>query len=209
MSQAVTRGVELELQRTEISDGALRQRRNLILTSSFLIIRAFVGIELTTTLTVQGLTFLLKNPSRVNDVLVVLNLYFTWRFYQYAVADNWFNKLKAQFMHQFGLKASKLVYNEIKRLNPTLKSFGGKFGYQYFKRHSCTKYQIDISPLETFEGGNIESGNFLVSRIKVEMLRIPLAIVFVFREKVVSDYVLPILYSAVGTYVYYVTSVST
>jgi len=175
-----------------------------LVASSFLIVGTLAGVELSQEIKVQGLSFTIEKPEVIKEALLILNLYFLWRFYQYAVGDDWWNVLKGQFGGQLNEAVSFLVQRDIKRNNPSLKSFSGKFGYWYLKKVSTTKYLVDVSPTETMDGEKLENGNFHVSRIKIQLFKLPLATLFILREKVISDYVLPFLYGALASYLYFV-----
>lgn len=83
-----------------MNDELIRQRRNLIITSSIGVIILFVGIE------IEKLNFIFinlkgfENPERFLTLLLVCHLYFLWRYYQYFNSYGK-NPMKKEFLNWF------------------------------------------------------------------------------------------------------------
>ncbi|TOK50906.1 hypothetical protein, partial [Vibrio parahaemolyticus] len=79
--------VEEKTRSRELSEGLLRQRRNLLVSSVAVFIFIALGFELTE-LRFLGNTAKVNNPLVVPILLMVAHLYFTLRYWQYYLEEN-------------------------------------------------------------------------------------------------------------------------
>lgn len=183
-----------------MSEGLLRQRRNLMITSILLWIMKYGGVTFTK-FSFVGFDITLKNPNVLILSLWIAFAYFLFRYYQYF-SDEGVKKLQSVFSGTIENKCEPIIRNLVKEKFPT-NNDAIRYSYAFLKRDSWIyKGHALGSEFDPITGTNIGSGHF---ELPIKRSQLWKGIVFamidtIFRNSVVTDYLLPF---AVACFVLY------
>jgi hypothetical protein len=189
-------GVLLSSEKFELSDGALRQRRNLMSITLLIVFIQLAGVEFGEQVKFMGTTFIITNPSFIGQFILISQAYFLWRFYQYFYHDSVAPTLKSQYRSQLKSKQDQKVMSQIfNKLPEGIKTISGSYTYDELKKLNVNSgvYDVEVSsPREE----DFESDKHLVevSRKLVEKKKLPVVCGFAFRGKIITDFYLPIFF---------------
>lgn len=178
-----------------MSDATNRQRRNLIISTIALILTSHAGMEFGKDLRLFGASVLITNPSMLISFLLLTHVYFSWRFYQYFHVDNAYSALKGQYKKALNNKLDNTLMAYIFASLPRgVTSISGGFNYSDVSRTDNSGGCYDVK-VDYPTGRDGEYSSELVS-VPVEIFRfksIPIAVKFLFRGKILTDYYLPFI----------------
>ena len=174
----------------ELSDGSLRQRRNLLVVSLLLILLDQAEISFGNTISVQGLVLKVGNPEVIFLLLHVMLLYFAWRYYQYFTLDNVYSSLKSQYRDLRKTIKDRGIVKEIFRQYPKLTGLKGSYKYSDLKKSGHHYYTIsaDTNDKEVFPRTPYI---VRINRWLLDSREIVALIIFVMRGRILTDYYLP------------------
>jgi|GEM_PF-2296649 hypothetical protein len=183
----------------DMSEGLIRQRRNLISVSCILVFLKFAGVEISK-LSFLGLDFdELKNPSAFYLLIWVAYFYFALRYYQYfwqegrsKVTNNYISGVRNRTINKVWTNAKKSKINgEFRTYEPNtleeLEANDWKYEATYRKA----------------DGTKIVVGMVLEKKERVKC-RVNTIINLTFHTSIVTDYLLPFLF-AIGALSYCAT----
>ena len=144
-----------------MSEGILRQRRNLILTS-LTILLFFLGEMTVDQINVLGTIVNIKSQSGVEIVLFILLIYFTWRYIQYYNIDD-----RAKQFHR--LRNGKATEVELNFFDKTAKNRAKCFDFD----HKYTNFKKDRDINGLYDTGFDEKSGLLKKIRIVELSGTP------------------------------------
>ena len=185
----------------ELSDGTLRQRRNLLLVTMLLVFMRHGQVAFGTEVKIFGASASIGNPDFILQLLFVVQAYFLWRFYQYFNADGAFSELKNQFRSTLTNRLDSSTVQQILKHLPEGKS-GLEGSYYYSKLESLDSKYFQVEA--KVPNGNFEQETFSVKIPKgpIERQRIRVFIGFLFRGRILTDFFLPYLLVGYSTVMY-------
>lgn len=167
-----------------MGEGLLRQRRNLIITSILLLVMKYGGVTFTK-FSFVGFDIQFKNPNVLILSIWIAFAYFLYRYYQYF-SDEGINKLQSVFIRAFENKCAPIIRNLVTEKFPNNNNNTVSYSYDALKKNSwvykgytingfSTSFELPIGQWQLWKG--------IVSAI----------IDSIFRNSVVTDYLLPLL----------------
>ena len=135
-------------QKLELSEGTLRQRRNLVFISVLLIFMDYAELELGTELKLPWMSATIKNPDVITDFMFLVCVYFLWRFYQYFHVDEAFSHLKSQYRQKREQALDMALSKEIFRSIPQVRSIKGAYKYQDLASKDRLNYKIVVETIQ-------------------------------------------------------------
>lgn len=177
----------------ELSEATSRQRRNLLLTSVALMLTSHAGVTFGDNLKLLGASVKLTNPEVIFTFLMVSHIYFAWRYYQYFHVDQAHIALRSQYRNLLDKKLDQILMGYLFRSLPKgVTSITGSYSYSQISKtrenHGFYEVKVDFP-----SGQDSESSSKIVAvPTKIFKLRgIPVALKFMFRGKILTDYYLP------------------
>ncbi|WOH37659.1 hypothetical protein RI844_00045 [Thalassotalea fonticola] len=180
----------------ELSDGALRQRRNLMSVTLLVVFTHFAGVEFGEQVKFMGTSFKITNPNFIIQFILIIQAYFLWRFYQYFYHDKVTPALKFQYRNQLSSTQDKEILSQIfKKLPKGVQLISSSHTYSDIQKldSSAGIYEVEVnSPNSDNSGDNkhlIE-----ISRKSIEKKKFPVVFGFAFRGKIITDFYLPLIF---------------
>lgn len=189
----------------ELSEGTLRQRRNLLLVTLVLVFMHHGKVAFGTDVKIFGASASIGNPGFILQFLFLLQAYFLWRFYQYFNADGAYSELKNQFRYTLTNKLDSSTLQQIfKELPAGKSSLVGSYSYSNLESYDSTFFQVEVEVPSS--GGNFEDETFSVKipKAPIKRQRIPVLIGFMFRGRILTDFFLPYLLVGYSIFLYLV-----
>jgi len=180
---------------TEMTDGIIRQRRNLLVCSIIYFGFIFLGIEIMS-FTLFGAKIELANSNNVSEVILFFWIYFLWRFYQYSTQIK--NKGIASAFNASYSKLTKLVIGKlIKRKYPDV-SNEDTISLSSLESSSVLTYTLKCSLLFASERHSPEERNIEIEFFRIRLLGSWLrsSLSLIIHEPRFSDYILPYIVAA-------------
>lgn len=179
-----------------MSDGLLRQRRNLIVLCVLLWVMKYGGVSFTK-FNLVGFDIAFKNPNALTTGIWIAFAYFFYRYYQYFTGEG-ISKLKTVFTDALNDKCHPVVMKIISANDPRSTNLTG-YNYLYLKGNNWKyRWQTKLPDREIERlvesgrhGSHIEENSIDITRW---MLKKPIASAIldsIFRHSVVTDYLLP------------------
>lgn len=183
---------------SDMTEGTLRQRRNLLITSIILIAYFYTGIELGSQLSILGATVTVGRPTALLDLIFVAHCYYWFRYYQYVHADPFYLSEKGRY--------KRLVYEseEHQISSAAIKAAGVSSPYPPFRSDFES---VDGSRLKGFvKVPVITDGQSSEEKIPVEFdasflnkkFHWGIAFQVFVKGKLVTDFLLPTFLASVG-----------
>lgn len=187
----------------ELSDGTLRQRRNLLLVTMLLIFMQHGQVEFGTDVKIFGASASIGNPDFLLQFLFIIQAYFLWRFYQYFNADAAYSELRNQYRHTLTNRLDSSTLRQIfKHLPEGRSTLSGSYSYSKLESLGSTYFQVVVEvPSADFQ---TETFSIRVPKAPIERQRIQTLIGFLFRGRILSDFFLPYLLVGYSACVYFV-----
>lgn len=180
----------------DLSQDTLRQRRNMVITSVFVIFIKLADVTFGNKVNFLGATLSIGNPEIIYKGILVFLAYFVWRFYQYFSTDKAYAALCSQYREHMNTRTSiKIVQLICKPRN--LQGLTGEYLYNNLVRTSLLSYSVEATVSERYDpakGSEVDtklSANIPV--VKIEAYRLLSVIVFIFRGRILTDYFVPYL----------------
>jgi hypothetical protein len=190
-----------------MSESTTKQRRHLLVTSIVLILIHYGGVTFGETLKLLGASVSIKKPEVIIDFLLIAQVYFGWRFYQYFYADKAYSAIRSQYRNAKEQKMDTLLMNKIFTLLPKgVSTINGSFSYSQVSKldSSGGVYEVEVryptGPTSSDTGSEMVEIPISTFRFK----SIPVLCRFIFRGKILSDYYLPFLLAIYGFVVNFV-----
>lgn len=191
-------GKELTLSSDQMSDGFLRQRRNIMLSSCILIFIKFSEFQIKK-VSLLGISFEnLGNPTAVYVTLWILFFYFLFRYYQYFMQEG-FNKVRWAAYQEQERRIKVIAQNAAKVINE-------KASYQPQQLVSIQKNSWEISV--SFDNAKNDDGELTKSTEEVTLnsrkifvAKLISWLIVCINSSVITDYILP--YALVFLAVFY------
>lgn len=183
----------------DMSEGLIRQRRNLISVSCILVFLKFAGVEISK-LSFLGLDFdELKNPSAFYLLIWVAYFYFALRYYQYFWQEGR-SKLTNNYISGVGSRTINKVWTNAKK-----DKINGEF--RAYEPNTLEELEANDWKYEATyrkaDGTKIVVGMVLEKKERVKC-RVNTIINLTFHTSIVTDYLLPFLF-AIGALSYCAT----
>ena len=179
----------------DLNQDTIRQRRNLVITTIFIIFIKLANVSFGENLTFFGASLYIGKPELIYDALLIFQGYFLWRFYQYFTTDQAYRALVKQFQtHMENSTRSKLV--ELICEPRGLKSLsGGDYQYSNLTQKDFFTYSINASSFQRYNIATeeTESDEFVaeISSIKLEAYRLAYFIGYICKARILTDYFVP------------------
>lgn len=186
----------------ELSEGAVRQRRNLMVVSIILIFIHHADVSFGTELKLHGATLSVGKPDVIFSMLLLSLAYFLWRFYKYFYHDKAYAHLKGQYRNTVSEVQNREVSRQIfKQLPSGANSYSGDHRYDQIKKLDRTGGYYELA-VDIPTGREDEQLNHVVEIHEKPILRKQYEAVagFAFRGKILSDFYVPFalaIYAAV------------
>ena len=181
----------------DLSQDTIRQRRNLLVTSLLLIFTELADVSFGNAVSFLGATLNVGKPERIHQGLLIIQLYFLWRFYQYFSTDKAYGALRNQhreYMKNYTtIKIVKLICKPRQ-----LSGLRGEYSYEKLSRKGLFTYSIEAAESKG------EEFNAEISAIKLEASRLLARFGFVFRARILTDYFVPYLVVVYATFLQFV-----
>lgn len=177
----------------DMSEGLIRQRRNLISVSCILVFLKFAGVEISK-LSFLGLDFSeLKNPSAFYLLIWVVYFYFTLRYYQY-----FFQEGKPKLLLYYKQSVDQALINKV-WANARYEEVNGRF--HSYQPHTVEELKgtdwrykaIYRTPVNT----SIILDKILLKKERIKC-RLNTIIHLTFNTSIFTDYILPFLLAIVA-----------
>ena len=130
-----------------MSEATTRQRRNLMLTTTALILISHAGLVFGEKLQLLGASVKITNPDMLLNFLLIAHVYFFWRFYQYFYVDSAYSALRSQYRNILSNKLDQVLMAYIfKSLPKGVSSISGAFKYDEVSRtdDSAGCYEVKV-----------------------------------------------------------------
>lgn len=165
-----------------MGEGLLRQRRNLIITSVLLWVMKYGGVTFTK-FSFVGFDIQFKNPNVLILSIWISFAYFLFRYYQYF-SDEGIKKLQNVFIIAFENKCAPIIRNLVKEKFPT-NNDAISYSYESLKRNSWVYNGHGLNGGVSFE--------LTIGRWQLRKGIMSAIMDSVFRNSVVTDYILPLM----------------
>jgi hypothetical protein len=179
-----------------MTEATTRQRRNLMLTTSALILIFHAGMVFGDELKLFGASVKILNPNMLLNFLLIVHIYFLWRFYQYFYVDKAYTALKNQYKTALNNILDRVLMAHIFKSLPkgVTTIMGGSHTYTEVSRTDDRGgvYEVRVD----YPGGRDDetlSDMVVVPKKIFRFKSLPVAIKFFFRGKIITDFYLPIL----------------
>ena len=171
-----------------MSEGLLRQRRNLIITSVLLWFLKYGGVRFHK-FSLAGFDVELANPEVLTMAIWIAFAYFLYRYYQYFAAEG-VSKLQHEFSQSLSIRCTPIIEREVKAAYPRIVD-EGHHHLNTVKQNAWVfrGQQVVIGP-----DGKTPFAELVELRISKWSLRRGIALAVAgstFRSSVVTDYLLP------------------
>ena len=192
----------MSINELELSDGTLRQRRNLFVISILLILIHHADITLGESIKFQGLSLHIGKPYVITMFLQLSLGYFLWRFYQYFNRDKAYSHLKQQYRDSrkqylnLAVRDSVLKREEIRTLR-------GAFEYEDLKKKDKKEYVFNAES-NCDDPHEFKPISVKIPAKEIEPARIKNAFSFAFRGKILTDFYVPYILALYATYLQFV-----
>jgi len=179
----------------EMSESTLRQRRNLLLTAVVLIVFFHGQVEFGSEFKLLGTTLKVTNSGFIFPFLVILLLYFSYRFYQYFHVDKAYSVARSQYKALLTDKMHFIINQFIgKNLPEGINSHSYDVDYEKLVKTKKVdgKYPMSVPYHRkgTFESQEIE---MLLPASLFKFKKYPVMLSFIIKKKIITDYYLPYL----------------
>lgn len=183
----------------EMSDATNRQRRNMMLSSIALILIFHAGMTFNSELKLFGASVSILKPNTLVTFLIIIHLYFIWRFYQYFHTDKAVSSLLFQYKTNLNAALDMIVKENIfKSLPKGTQSIHGDYTYRDIakagKSDGCYTVIVNF-PVDGYQSSS-QAVDIPTNKFRFKSL--PVLAKFAFRGKVVTDYYLPFLLALYG-----------
>jgi len=173
----------------DMSEGLLRQRRNLISVSCILIFLKFAGVEISK-LSFLGIDFGgMKNPSALYFGVWIVFFYFLFRYYQYFKQDG-----ESRLISFYKFELSERVYKRTRAISKKDTRYGVwsdnglSDSFQSLKKNDWRFYPLYSQDGSAFKAEPVEKKFGLLERIKC---RCSTSIFLILNTSAITDYILP------------------
>jgi len=185
--------ISLEDKKTEPTEGFIRQRRNLVITSSLVIFIHHAEVTMLKKGKLLGFSFDIGNPEIINTFIAVLLCYFAWRFYQYSFGyaglKNLFKMTGTSLGHQTNIHLTDIANQNENENEHSPRKSKNFVRYKDAIRHGFY-YKIEIDPdVSTLLGKKTESVR--VSIITLQTKRLFWCVSNVLVDSDISDSLIP------------------
>lgn len=173
---------------SEMSDGLLRQRRNLFISSVILWFMKFGGVTISKA-SFSGLDFSVTNDFAIYTACWIAFTYFLFRYYQYF-AEEGTAQLGKALAAELERYCNPTIQNFVKSLRPDEKDTNFRPGYSHVKQRGW-QYHGQTVHLDERGGQHLKNFSIDIPRkilIKDELLAY---LEIALRKRVVTDYILP------------------
>ena len=182
----------------DLSPGLLRQRRNLLVTSLILLFLHYSGAEVRS-ITPPGVSIELSNPEMVLKFLLLFQIYFFIRYYQYfaqeksqsllSAINTWFEKFTANRLHAIKMEA-------LPNAEPGIDTYAWmnskKIGFME-REFRCSVHD---------EENTLRSASYSTSLWQFIPHYLSACFLAVFNTSYLTDYVLPAIVAAYALWLY-------
>ena len=176
-----------------MGDGLLRQRRNLIITCVLLWVMKYGGVSFSK-FSLAGFDIVFKNPNVLILSIWIAFAYFLCRYYQYF-SDEGIDKLQRIFGEAFEQKCEPIIRHLVKEKFPT-NNDALRYSYAFLKRDRWVYKGQAIGGYDPTYGSSInEEFELAISRWKLSRGILSAILDSVFRNSVVTDYLLPFAFA--------------
>ncbi|WP_193164098.1 hypothetical protein [Microbulbifer hainanensis] len=174
-----------------MSDGLLRQRRNLILISSLLIFLRFSKVEISK-LSFLGVEFgSFENPSAIYVALWIVWGYFLIRYYQYFMQEG-FNESVVKFSEALSEKSRRVIKAAVDKDYPD--NTGGEVDFFLLKNWMWIYHGQESNGIPSgHDGHRLENFHFRFQRRKLVRPVIMSIYTTVVNRSAFTDYYMPLL----------------
>lgn len=186
----------------ELSNGTLRQRRNLVTVSILLLLIHFGELEFGGQVVFLGAAINLNNPDIIVPFLFISLVYLLWRFYQYSHIDSAYTHLIGQRQETLTASLDRATKKEIFANLPGVTDIQGNYSYRDLKKISKSMYQITVTPI-TGEGRKDSPVTVKLKSSKIDRQRLLSLARFLFRGKIITDLLFPYLIAVFSVVVYF------
>ncbi|GAB3316409.1 hypothetical protein GCM10027428_19000 [Haliea atlantica] len=141
-----------------------------------------------------GATLSIGNPEFIHHGVLVFQIYFLWRFYQYFSTDNAYGVLISQYKEYIESKTSIAIVRLICKPKD-LKGLSGEYKFEDLKSKDFFKYHVDAAIIDNKKSYDPETIKFEaeISKIRVLVSRFMAFVTFIFRGRILTDYFVPYL----------------
>lgn len=182
-----------------MGEGLLRQRRNLMVTCILLWAMKYGGVTFTK-LSLVGFDVEFKNPHALILSIWIAFAYFLYRYYQYFSVEGTAN-LKNTFRTALELKCEPIISQLVKKQFPN-NNDNIRYSYGFLKRDRWIYKGQAIGSYDTSTGSaSNEQFELEISRWQLRKGILSAILDSVFRNSVVTDYLLPFFFA--GFILYY------
>jgi hypothetical protein len=172
-----------------MGEGLLRQRRNLIIACALLWVMKYGGVTFSK-FSLAGFDVVFKNPNALILSIWIAFAYFLYRYYQYF-SDEGIGKLQRVFSAALEQKCEPIIGHLVKEKFPTSNDVV-RYSYAFLKINRWIyKGQAKGGYDPTYGSAINEQFELAISRWKLWKGILPAVIDSVFRNSVVTDYLLP------------------
>lgn len=181
------------MQRLDLSQDTIRQRRNLIVTTLLLIFIDVADVAFGNTVSFLGASLSIGKPEVIEPTIWVFELYFLWRFYQYFSSDKAYGSLLRHFKDYMDSHTRLHIVQLICKPRG-LKGLSGKYGYENLERIGLLSYRLKVIPAGGREpASGVVKDDFTaeISVMKLEFYRLLDIAGFLFRARLLTDYFVP------------------
>jgi len=178
-----------------MSESTLRQRRNLLLTSVVLIAFSHGQVEFGSEFKLLGTTLKVTNPGFIFPSLVILLLYFSYRFYQYFHVDKAYYVARSQYKELLTSKMHFIINQFIaKNLPEDVNNHSYDVDYHKLVRTKKVdgKYLMSV-PCHRTSSFPAQEVEMLLPASLFKFKKYPVMFNFLIKKKIVTDYYLPYL----------------
>jgi len=200
----------MSIHNLELSDGALRQRRNLFSVSLIMIFIEYGKVEFDSQLKIEYFSATIHNQNVISTFLMISLVYFLWRYYQYFASDQAHTIMKEQFRGALNSAMNEALIRKVASVYPSLKkeiNLDTSYNNLTSKDFKYTLMFHASGSFDPAEGNFSVPTNITFNIFKIEWLRIPITIKFLFKKKIITDYYTPYFVFAYALYVKYIHSI--
>ena len=185
----------------ELSDGALRQRRNLFVVTLFLMAIELGNISIASDIKILGTTAKVGNPELFIPALFAAQIYFLWRFVQYVWSDDAYGHLMNQRNTYINEMQRKWLDQQIFIQLPqgiNTRTCTPDYNDLIRENSKCLEFEIEYTKDEkkTKQPMSIPVKSFVLEKAVIWAKHI-------YRGKVISDYYLPIFLVVVNAFIWF------
>jgi hypothetical protein len=175
-----------------MTDGIIRQRRNLLIFGCILGFTKFAGVKIEK-LSLLGMDFgELGNPQSLYTGIWALFIYFVFRFYQYFMQEGLI-RLQQAYYYSFETVVKNTIQRHVKQKYPGCHP---QINQVSILESNNWKYSIQSPPVNDGMGGNTAKKIIEIFPKKdILICKVITIIKMFFNQSVITDYVLPVAFA--------------